>query len=332
MMDISRLLKQHWNLNVELVTRHRNGYCNVYRVTSREGEYALKKYGWATNLPLQTTLMLHLQDRGFLNVPFLIKDRENNPIVHQGNEAFVLTKWVRGHNADFCNVSTLRQLARLLAHFHNHSCNIDIDEKHIQHLQYGALEEGPSKLVDITIGQYDTRTMSKRLRQWANSYPCPALQRTLFFMNLARAQLPVEVYKNLLHQELADRCAVHRDFNTSNILQTSDGQLYLIDFDDCSLNIRVGDLAFFCHLHMGSKAQHLLDILRSYHKIRPLSTAEFMVLKSLLLIPGQVYWMLHLRGASNQKITPAWIKKTIEPWLSNHLLICISKFSLKDLA
>lgn len=95
---------------------------NILRVTTADGEYALKR----THIPPERVIFLqkalsHIANNDFTRFASFVPSVKNRPYVHLDGETFYATKWLHGQPANFTSVSQVGEVAKALAQFHEAS-------------------------------------------------------------------------------------------------------------------------------------------------------------------------------------------------------------------
>jgi CotS family spore coat protein len=330
-VDIQNFIWEQYGLLVDSVIEHRRPHAtnrNVFELLTQNGSYALKEYTWTLTLPFQTSLLSHLEKKGFLQKYKLILTRWQTPLAKMSEKSYMVTEWIAGRKPHFSNIQELIYAAKLLASFHNHAIHLDLDE---EILRYAPIEFTTSTFSEIKIGQYINANILKKLTRWVNDFGTDTFRLALERMQYAEYKFPSGEYEQLVEEEKKNKTFVHGDYTSSNLIYTPSGDMMMIDFDDCSYNVRINDLIFLCQLHMGQEIERVLQILQAYHEVRPLSLTEFQVVKSQLLVPARVYWEVHLQCVAGKEISRDWLKRNVDPFLSNKLWKGIKMLSYSDL-
>lgn len=175
------------------------------------------------------------------------------------------------------------------------------------------------------------KVVKNRLKEWGQQFGTDPLKIALERMEYAERLFPIDSYKELVKTERKENTFIHGDYNYSNLVFSPEGKVYLLDFDGSHYCVRIIDLLFLCHLHMGKNAEMLLEILKSYHQVRPLSLIEFEVVKSLLFVPGKIYRDINIRTHLNIPIHRDWLIRNLTGYSSTESFDTIKRLSYSDL-
>ena len=328
-MNIRRILKNKYglrtNLNPLVVAKRRNR-C-LYKVQTTDKSYALKIYERPVAIDYQLACFDQLEKNGFHQVPQVISTVDGEGSVEKGDTTFVLSEWIEGAQPSFSNVKTLKKVSAFLASFHQAAKTPE--QAVIQNTRN--LFTKCTTFHDIKVGQNKMGAISSKLDEWVQQFGTDPLKIARERMEYVEHNFPNDSYMELLESERKENTFIHGDFNPANLILSPNGKMYLIDFDGSSYYVRISDLLFLCHLHMGNKAESLSNILQSYHQVRPLSLTEFEIVKSLLLVPGNLYWDMHMKTYSNKPIDKDWIIQSLTRYSNEEKFYTIKKLSYFDL-
>lgn len=322
-LDIDIILIQKYGLRPSLITN----LGNIYKVLTVDGTYAFKIYDWPVHFNFHFALQQQLNKNGFSQYPRVISTLDGLNSVEIGGMTYILSEWVEGIKPSFSNVEHLKIGAAFLAFFHRAATSSE--EVRIKSAPNDFLY--PNTFNDMRVGQFRNGVIIKKLKEWVQQFGTDPLKIALERLEHAEYMFPLDSYEELVTLEREENTFIHGDYNASNLILSPEGKVYLIDFDDSSYFVRISDLIFFCHLHMGKEAEFLLEILKSYHKVRPLSNVEFEIIKSQLFVPGKIYWEMHVNTFLNNPISKEWINKSLGSYSRKEFFDKIKKLSYSDL-
>lgn len=315
-MDIKGFVRDQYKLSVDkIIERGR-----VYEIQTPQGRYALKQFDYKLRLPFHIAVLQHLEKIGFKQTHRIIPTTASQPLSNHEGIAYLLTNWIDGTHPDFIDESQLRRAAAYLAQFHLCSHTLQVDEKKLQH-------------IPIELGNLPklNRHRLEKLFEWEQTYKEESFRKAIGMMEQAILKFPQDIYDELVHEERERDSFVHGDYNKPNIVIRPDGGYALIDFDNCSRDIRVNDLIFLCQLHVAKDPDRALAALRAYHKFRPLSKKEFTLIKSQLLVPLRFYQNINTRVYVKKEVSEDWLKQIVKPFLSRRVMAAMQRFSYSDL-
>ncbi|WP_075620411.1 phosphotransferase [Paenisporosarcina indica] len=324
-MEIVDVLKIKYGISSVFIKQLRN---NIYKIQTTEKTYALKVYDWAVNHNFLYTLHQQLKNNDFNYFHQIIPTLDRLNSVTEGKLIYTLSEWIEGVKPSFSNKDHLINASAFLATFHQAALASD----------YSIKAKGPNDFLlpisfyDVRVGQYYNHIIYEKLKAWVQQFGTDTLRIALERMEYAEYIFPLNSYKELVVKEEEKNTFVHGDYNSSNLILSSKGQMYVLDFDDSSSYLRVSDLVFLCHLYMGKEGERLLDILKSYHRVRPLSEIEFEFLKSQLFVPGKIYWEMYCKLLLDQQVSKEWINQNLSMYTVNTVYNKIKILSYSDLS
>lgn len=312
-------------INPLVVAKKRNR--RLYKIQTTDKIYALKVYERPVAINYQIACLHQLKKNGFHQVPHVISTVDGAGSVKKADTTYVLSEWIEGVEPSFANVKHLKKASALLASFHRAAKTPD--EAVIKSTRN--LFEKCTTFHEIKVGQNKMGVISNKLNDWVQQFGTDPLKIALERMRYVERYFPNDSYLELLTSERKENTFIHGDFNPCNLILKPKGKMYLIDFDGSSYYVRISDLLFLCHRHMGNNAEMLIDILKSYHQVRPLSLTEFEIVKSLLFVPGNIYWDMRMRTYYNNPIDKDWIIQNLTCYSSKESFDTIKQLSYSDL-
>lgn len=329
-LNISKMLLKKYGLRTTLqpleITVRRNR--KVYKVQTKDRNYALKEYNRSIDINYHVSLLDRLDKNGFHQSPKVITTLDGSSSVESDGTTYVLSEWIDGIEPSFSNIIHLKAASALLASFHR-AARFPNQE---------VIKAAPNSFLDtptfreIKVGQNKMSTISEKLNEWVKQFGSDPLRIALERMEYAEFNFPIDSYIELFTSEKKENSFNHGDYNSTNLILTPKNKLYVIDFDGSSFSVRINDLLFLCHLHMGDNAKMLLDILKSYHQVRPLSLKEFDIVKSILFVPGNIYWIMHINTYLHNPIDSDWITQHLSRYSGKDYFEKIKKLSYSDLS
>lgn len=307
------------NYGIKATSIQKQGHRFLYKITAGSQQFALKRFDDWDTLSRQMLALQQLNKNGFKNMPSVILTLERHPTVCHEGKGYVLTEWVQGTKPQLGKLGELCRASTLLAKFHIHAHSLSVSPDH-----------GYLSFAGVKTGKYSNGTILARIKRWAEAYKHPVLKEALKQATVAYEVFPHKLLCQLWQKELQHGAFVHGDFCRSNILRQVDGNMVMIDFDHCSTNIRIFDLAFFCH-HAEPTAHSLLNALKAYHAVRPLTQKEFLLLKAQLMVPERIYWEIHVRLFLKEPLDEDWLSRNIEPLIEGEFINTVRTLQYGDL-
>ncbi len=299
--DLQRLL-DHWGLTVD----HWEKVGDVYKVDTDQGVKNLKV---SVNAPARLLFvghaLRHLHAAGFDPMKPLLPTTNGADYVGAGRFAYSLFDWIPGRQCDFQNEAELIGCAATLAEFHRKSGGFTPPPNSNAQNELGKclkrFEKGYREL-----RQFKELAVSRPQDRFARLY----LEHSDLFLAMAEraiAKLRRSPYPDLVREAKAAKTFCHGDPAARNFIVAPDRRIWIIDFDNCRLDLPLIDLVRMtrrvlkkCHWRYRT-AQRLIA---AYHAVRPLSDAEIEVMKAVFDFP-QKFWRLAVRHFHHHRQYPA---------------------------
>lgn len=265
---------------------------DVYKVYAENGIYCLKCPEKADSLRFFTPrLMTHLENMGFMECPRLFHTLDGRAYVLKGDHPYYVTNWVNGKKPGLKHRTDLKKIGATLAKFHLAARHIPTYPEDGKFFKYGKM-----------IGHIDAGV--KKMDEWVNK---PILTDSAHFSSFrtyypavrhlmvkAKEILEKSAYDMLSIQANRRREIAHGDAAARNFLIDRHQPAILIDFDSCSYDLQLADLAQLLrrvNKKSGFKIEPVKSILNAYRNVNPLSREELGVLYGYLFYPRKFYLM-----------------------------------------
>jgi len=232
----------------------------------------------------------HLVSKGFYSIDRFNLTNTGQPYVYYNEEVYILTDWIEARECELENPIELKAAVKKLAQMHEASKG------------YVNVPEG-AKIRD-DIGKLPLR-LEKRCNEFLRMRKMAVKRKSLFdheYLNTYEyyydlALKSVDLIKKSNYSLLAqngkkDRGFIHRDYSYHNILYTYDGDIYIIDFDYLTYDLRVIDIANLMQkvlkrIHWDIETAD--SILTWYDEVSTLDKDEIIIILIILLFPYR-YW------------------------------------------
>lgn len=274
---------------------------NVYKVSSREGEFCLKFVQYdKEKIDFLCQIITYLPEQGFYRIskPVLADGKESAVPAEDG--FFTMNRWVGGIACALDNHLHLLAAGRCLAAF---SCAAQggelIPGGKVGYHEW--TERFAQRTEDLIAWQ--KQILAKPRRNVFEKIYLKAAPEMIADGIAAGKLLAQSAYGYLADEALYYRTFVHRDVAARNFIIGPDGEGWLIDFDYCRYDLPLTDIVRF--VERGMKAvvytPHQLDeMLAAYESIRPIDVEEYRVISAMLLFP-QKFWRLCSRYFADPK-------------------------------
>jgi len=248
----------------------------------------------------------HLVSRGFLDIDRFNLSKTGEPYVILNDDIYVLTDWIDARECELENPIELKAATEKLALMHEAS--------------YGYTNVPQGARIRDDLGKLMTR-FEKRCNEFLRMRKMAEKRKSMFdyeylftysyYYELAKEafeKLKNSKYSSLCEEARQKRGFIHRDYSYHNILYTQDGDVYIIDFDYLTYDLRVIDITSFMQkvlkrIHWDIKTGE--SILNWYSNISPLSKDEIELIYIILLFPYR-YWKTCNRYYNGKK---SWSEK-----------------------
>jgi len=260
---------------------------SVYKIQGEDSCYCLKKVYLQKNDLLFVYSAIEWFYRNGIHVPKIISTLNRNRFVNYENMLFILTTWIEGNKCDYDNFNNLLAASTNLATMHFVSDKfIPID---------GCEKKYSSNDIYVSIKKHFEQLLvsSNMAFKYKDKFSKFFLDN--FHDNLLLAQISLETASSINIKNLS-KSLCHMDYVNKNIIIDDKENLWVIDFDKCSMNYSVHDFSYFLRRLMKREntmwnleiAKYCID---AYNEIRPLNIDEYKYIMVYLSFP-QKYWKI----------------------------------------
>lgn len=248
----------------------------------------------------------HLVSKGFDCIDRFNLSKNGEPFVILNDDIYVLTNWIDARECELENPIELKAATEKLALLHQAS--------------YGYTNVPKDARIRDDVGKLKAR-FEKRCNEFLRMRKMAEKRKSMFdyeylftysyYYELAKEalqRLKNSKYDDLCQKALEQRGFIHRDYSYHNILYTQEGDVYVIDFDYLTYDLRIIDISSFMQkvlkrIHWDIKTGE--SILNWYSSISPLSKDELELIYAILLFPYR-YWKTCNRYYNGKK---SWSEK-----------------------
>lgn len=287
LLKLAANVLQSYNVKPENITVVQSGSVKtVWKVKTRKRELCLKRLRQAYDQVLfSVNAQIYIKSSGG-NVPEVILDKDNSPIVQFNNELFVLYEWLVGRDLSFDNAKDLGYAVRGLAKFHSASKGYEAD-------QGSKISSKAGRWVNQYMSMLKKLTLWKDMAKAQKSNPCSSaylkgIDSILKMGNLAIELLEKSDYKNKSSENSSSIVLCHQDFGTGNVILTQK-DVIVLDLDSVTFDLPARDLRkviFKLEESNGTWNKKIIsNVLESYCSINPLDDSEKEILYIDLLFP-----------------------------------------------
>ncbi|MEG0641352.1 MAG: CotS family spore coat protein [Clostridium sp.] len=259
----------------------------VYKVTTLEQCFCLKKIYYSQSTLLFVYSAIEWWYRHEINVPKLLNTKSKNRYVLYRDMLFILTPWINGERCDYNNPVHLYKIAVNLGKMHKHGKKfISID---------GSTVNYKFDKIHISINKH-----LKNLTAYSNyafEYKDDFSKLYLKHFNLMNeiATISSKSAASINYNNLT-KTLCHGDYVNKNIIFTSDGETWVIDFDKTSIDYSMHDVGYALRRILRRDSTNwdielLLKWIYVYNEYSEITVDDYKYLLSYLAFP-QKYWKI----------------------------------------
>lgn len=273
-MTVSRwqVFEQNFPFVVQSFRKVRKG---VYRVkTTTSGTLCVKLLDGPTEHVYHVVdILLHLRDRGFAKSPRLFSSRRGEWVFRNHQKYYLVTPWISGRQPNFQRFVEWRDAIQTLAQFHQSAEQFQSPCIPAEKIRYHDIFQKIESAEKI---------LCKLEAKPSIDFSLDGL-RSILLKAVEQVEHP-EIL-TAIEQEQQMGAFIHGDYNYPNLVFQTTGSLQLIDFDNTSMQNRMIDLAHLLHRSATWDAQRMIEAIKIYQQIRPISNYDRRFLFTLLHIP-----------------------------------------------
>lgn len=273
------------NAKVEQIKiKDTNKHRAVYKISKDNEVYCLKKvYFKEENLLFVYSVVEWLFRKG-LNVPRFLPSIDNNRFVSADNFLFILTPWIEGEKCDFDDDACLKNSVKTLGTLHKSSENFVAIE--------GSLIKENYDNLYISIEKHFFKLLECYNQAQKIKDKFSRLFMEIFDDNIKTAKLSLEIASTIDFSNLS-KSLCHGDYVNKNLI-CKENDIWIIDFDKCSLNYSISDLGYYFRRLLKRSNTHwdleaAKKAILAYNEINPCTKDDIKYLIAYTIFP-QKYW------------------------------------------
>ncbi|ERI94794.1 spore coat protein, CotS family [Clostridiales bacterium oral taxon 876 str. F0540] len=291
--ELKQTIENNYKLNITELEKIKN----VYRIKTKEEDYCLKmiKYNFSHFFFILSAIK-HLQENGFNKIPEIIKRNDGVDYLSIDNCNAYLTKWINARESNYDNPLDVSKAAIKLAELHNKSEGFIVTDKmqprNYWYKWFRNFSTRKDEILDFK------RRIYKKEKKSEFDY----IYLSVMEGELARAEKAID---NLIKSDYIDKVNkdivkfgfCHHDYAHHNVLVEENGDINIIDFDYCILDINLHDLSSLLIRRMKNgkwdidNAEFVLD---SYSKVRSIDKRDIPIMAAFMEFP-QDYWQVGIQ-------------------------------------
>ncbi|MGL5615411.1 MAG: CotS family spore coat protein [Sarcina sp.] len=305
----------------------------VYKILDNENTYCLKKVYYSEESLLFVYSVVEWLYRKGIKVPNFLPSLANDRFVSYKDLLFILTPWIEGTKCNLDEDSCISNTAKTLAKLHKSTKNFkpipgSYKKENFDNL-YISTEKHFTKLLECF------NEAQKRKDKFSKLFI------KTFDNNMELAKISLEISSSINFKNLSVSLC-HGDYVNKNLV-CKDNDIWVIDFDKCSLNYSIFDVSYFFRRLLKRNSSYwdieiAKKFLLTYNEISPCTKDDIKYLLAYIAFP-QKYWRVSKDYYNNikkcNKIAFLDILsnnvKSIEPqkkFVSEFYNFCLKEFDL----
>lgn len=246
------------------------------------------------------------------NVPAIILNKENEPIVQYNDQLFVIYEWLEGKDLNFNNNADLEAALGGLAIFHKASKGYQYPESARESSKFGRWPEQYTSMKN-RFETWKELALQNNTNSSHDAY-LRCVDSMIEVANVALEYINKSPYQNLSTENSDLKVLCHQDFGKGNAISTSMG-IIVLDLDSVTYDFSARDLRKIIGKLAIDKntfsIERINDILSWYSKENPLTEDEKKILYVDLLFPHWFHGLIKDQYIKNKLVSPSEIEKVV---------------------
>lgn len=270
---------------------------NVYKIKTKGADYCLKmiKYNFFHFWFILSSIK-HLQNNGFNKVPEILKRIDGTDYIRIDGYNAYLTEWVIARECNYDNPLDISKAAIKLAELHDKSQGFCITDKMQPRVYwYKWLDNFKTRKEEIL--DFKKRIeLKEKLSEFDYLYLLN-LEQEIKKADSSIENLLKSFYIEKVKEEEAKKGFCHHDYAHHNVLIEDNGDVNIIDFDYCILDINLHDLASLLLRRMKNgkwdidNATYIID---NYNSVKKVYEKDIPIMSAFMEFP-QDYWQVGIQ-------------------------------------
>lgn len=259
----------------------------VYKVENGKDCYCLKKIYFGEADVLFVYSAMEWLYRNEINVPKFLPTVNNERYVFYKNMYFILTIWIEGDKCDYDNIQNILDAVTNLAKMHKSS-------EHFIPVKGSSNRYSCGNIYTSTKKHFEQILVCSNMAfKYKDKFSKLFLENFQYNIDLAKISLEIA---STINEKNLKTSLCHMDYVNRNIIFDKKNNLWVIDFDKCSIDYCAHDIAYFLRRFMKRDLtkwnfEIAISCLKLYSKIFPLTPDEINYIIVYLSFP-QKYWKL----------------------------------------
>ncbi|EHS58347.1 phosphotransferase [Paenibacillus sp. Aloe-11] len=278
-MSILSNVEQMYGIKIQRARQKKD----IHKIETASMTYCLKPYNFPEDeIRFITHVLSFLDERGFTRSQKVYPTVQQTAYMTHEGVSYTLTNWVDGQRPKFTKRIDFKKGICTLAKFHSSAVGFPVSEAPAARIRYEGLGD--------EIAGY-----KKRLSPYKGTAHLVALCEEVTH----RLQQPK--VREAIDSEQKAGAFIHGDYNYPNLIKDRQLKIHLIDFENCSLHVRMKDLSHLLHRNCLWNGTKMLRAVDYYQRYRPLSPRDLHLLHALLISPYHVVRNIRIAGIRSAK-------------------------------
>lgn len=282
----------------------------VWKIKTRDGFLCLKRLKQSYDKALFSVNAQIFISKSGGNVPRIIPDKTNQPIVQYNDQLFVVYEWLQGKDLNFGSPSDLRIAILGLARFHAASKGYKPVENSRVSTKLAKWPEQYNSMKSRMIAWKEVAKSRKSVPSNAAYLNC--VDTMVDIANQALELLDKAYYRDLTAADSPSIVLCHQDYGTGNAISTDSG-VVVLDLDGVTFDLPVRDLRKIIGKLAENKNQWdkntIRTILEWYGTVNPMNQKEKEILYIDLLFPHWFFGLVKNQFDNNKQLKSSEIEK-----------------------
>ncbi|KJD44186.1 phosphotransferase [Paenibacillus terrae] len=286
-MSILSNVEQMYGIKIQRTRQKKD----IHKIETAGMTYCLKPYKFPEDeIRFITRVLSFLDERGFTRSQKVYPTMQQTAYMTHEGISYTLTNWVDGERPKFTKKIDFKKGISTLAKFHSSAVGFPVTEAPADRIRYEGLGD--------EIARY-----KKHLSPYKGTAHLVALCEE------ASKHLQQPKVREAINSEQKAAAFIHGDYNYPNLIKDRQLKIHLIDFENCSLHVRMKDLSHLLHRNCLWNGTKMLRAVDYYQRYRPLSAHDLHLLHTLLISPYHVVRNIRIGGIrSAKRVIPSFVQ------------------------
>lgn len=244
------------------------------------------------------------------NVPGIITDKNNQPIIEHNNQLFVVYEWLEGRDLNFSNPTDFKYALEGLARFHISSKGYESAEQSRTSTKLGKWPDQYASMRNKFIAWKEVSANNLSQSHYNSFFKVSDSMTSI--ANMAIDFIGKSTYDNLTSTGSNSIVLCHQDFGKGNAILAGD-RVAVLDLDGVTFDLPTRDLRKLIGKEAENKGrwqlQNIENVYKLYTSVNPLSSEEKRILCIDLLYPHWFYGLVKNLFQNNKPIKSSEIER-----------------------